>query len=148
MAFKRIKKINGNLYLYLVENTWVNGKVKQKTLKYCGRVDPYKKEIVNPMVVFNRDSNKCMWCGSTKELTIDHKIPLSKGGEDTYNNCWTLCRKCNQSKSNKTIQDLIREKKEKETINFLKDRSIEDLYYFKWIVDGRIKNRERILSRG
>jgi len=39
MAFIRKTKIKGNVYLYLVTNSWVNGKVKQKFLGYLGRED-------------------------------------------------------------------------------------------------------------
>jgi len=39
MAFIRKTKIRGIIYLYLVTNNWVNGKVKQKFLGYLGRED-------------------------------------------------------------------------------------------------------------
>lgn len=39
MSFERIKKVNGHEYKYLVENTRVDGKIKQKIIKYLGRVD-------------------------------------------------------------------------------------------------------------
>lgn len=39
MVFIRKTKIKGNVYLYLVTNKWVNGKVKQKFLGYLGRED-------------------------------------------------------------------------------------------------------------
>lgn len=46
--------------------------------------------------------NKCKYCKSTDELTIDHKIPLSKGGSNAPGNIQTLCRLCNQTKSDMT----------------------------------------------
>ena len=43
--FARVKTIKGNPYLYLVENNWVKGKVKQVVKKYLGRVFvPAKRE--------------------------------------------------------------------------------------------------------
>lgn len=39
MAFIRIKKIAGHEYKYLVVNVRKNGKVKQKVLKYLGKVE-------------------------------------------------------------------------------------------------------------
>ena len=33
--------------------------------------------------------------------TIDHIIPLSKGGNDTLDNCQPSCRACNRTKSDK-----------------------------------------------
>jgi len=43
--FARIKTIKGNPYLYLVENTWVKGKVRQKVKKYIGRVQEPSKVL-------------------------------------------------------------------------------------------------------
>lgn len=38
--FVRIKKINGHEYRYLVKSVRVDGKMKQKVIKYLGKVDP------------------------------------------------------------------------------------------------------------
>ena len=45
----------------------------------------------------------CVICGSEKDLTVDHIVALSKGGTNVESNLWCLCRKCNASKSNKTL---------------------------------------------
>ncbi len=52
--------------------------------------------------VLIRDNFKCLYCGSTKNLTIDHVIPVSKGGKSSFNNCVTACRPCNSIKGNRT----------------------------------------------
>lgn len=41
----------------------------------------------------------CVYCGTDEDLTIDHIVPLSKGGENTFGNCTIACRSCNASKS-------------------------------------------------
>jgi hypothetical protein len=38
--FERIKKINGHEYRYLVKSVRVDGKIKQKVIKYLGKADP------------------------------------------------------------------------------------------------------------
>jgi hypothetical protein len=48
--------------------------------------------------IFKRDGNKCVKCGSIHNLTIDHIMPLSKGGENDDSNLQTLCKNCNCSK--------------------------------------------------
>lgn len=51
--------------------------------------------------VFNRDNYQCKSCGKTQqetELTVDHIIPLSRGGANDISNLQTLCRCCNQQK--------------------------------------------------
>ena len=37
------------------------------------------------------------------KLTIDHIIPLNKGGKTIPENLQVLCRKCNASKSDKVM---------------------------------------------
>ena len=49
-----------------------------------------------------RDFNgKCAHCGEETKLTIDHKIPLSKGGSNFIHNIQPLCRSCNSKKKDK-----------------------------------------------
>lgn len=53
--------------------------------------------------VLKRDNFKCQYCGRTKDetkLELDHKIPRSRGGENTLNNLITACIDCNRGKSN------------------------------------------------
>ena len=59
---------------------------------------------VNRREVLRRDKHTCQYCGSTKFLTLDHVIPVSKGGQHTWDNIVTACEKCNNSKGNRTPQ--------------------------------------------
>jgi 5-methylcytosine-specific restriction endonuclease McrA len=54
--------------------------------------------------VIVRDNNECQYCGKkvTKNATIDHVIPVSRGGKSEYTNCVTSCHDCNNNKANKT----------------------------------------------
>jgi 5-methylcytosine-specific restriction endonuclease McrA len=45
---------------------------------------------------------KCAICGCNEKLTIDHIIPLSKGGEHNKKNIQPLCHSCNSRKKDKT----------------------------------------------
>jgi hypothetical protein len=55
-------------------------------------------------MIYKRDGYKCMYCGSTKKLTIDHVIPRSKGGTDDWNNLTCACSHCNTKKSDKLLE--------------------------------------------
>jgi 5-methylcytosine-specific restriction endonuclease McrA len=47
--------------------------------------------------------HRCLCCGEQKPLTVDHVIPVSKGGVNTISNIQPLCGPCNSSKGDKTI---------------------------------------------
>ena len=56
----------------------------------------------NPLLrlfIFNRDGNKCLQCGSTEHLTIDHIVPVYHGGGNEYSNLRTLCNRCNAGRA-------------------------------------------------
>lgn len=59
-------------------------------------------------LVLTKELNKlyrdpCFVCGSTKNQSIDHIIPLSRGGNHSIGNLMTLCRSCNASKNAKLM---------------------------------------------
>ncbi|MBI5196815.1 MAG: HNH endonuclease [Nitrospirae bacterium] len=46
-------------------------------------------------------SGKCHYCGSEappRELTMDHIVPIIRGGKSTKNNVVTACKECNNKK--------------------------------------------------
>ena len=72
-------------------------------------------ERVVPSVVFNRDGHRCCGCGCvvvqsktwrTDMATIDHIVPISKGGGNTYNNTQTLCSMCNARKGDMILSNI------------------------------------------
>lgn len=60
---------------------------------------PIPREVVD--AIYRRDGGKCVYCGSTQNLQLDHIIPFSRGGATTIENLQLLCQKCNLEKSNK-----------------------------------------------
>lgn len=52
-----------------------------------------------------RDKFRCGYCESKENLTIDHVVPISKGGKSTWENSVTACKPCNSSKGNKLLEN-------------------------------------------
>lgn len=63
---------------------------------------PYKEVMPTRRNILKRDRMKCQYCETTQDLTIDHILPRSRGGEDTWTNLVAACTKCNQKKGNRT----------------------------------------------
>ncbi len=60
---------------------------------------------LNNNTLFRRDGQLCMYCGQhfmSRDLTRDHIRPLSQGGEDSWQNVITACRRCNNHKGGRT----------------------------------------------
>ena len=53
------------------------------------------------LALINRDGYSCALCGTYEDLTIDHVIPLSRGGTDDLSNLRFLCRNHNSAKSDR-----------------------------------------------
>lgn len=55
--------------------------------------------------VLCRDENRCQYCAKIfpeSELTLDHIMPKSRGGNNSWKNLVAACKKCNQKKGAKT----------------------------------------------
>ncbi|MTI20366.1 HNH endonuclease [Fulvivirga sp. RKSG066] len=59
---------------------------------------PYKGVNLTRQNVFKRDAFVCQYCGTTKDLTLDHVTPRSRGGRSSWNNLVTACKRCNTQK--------------------------------------------------
>lgn len=71
--------------------------------------------------IYRRDNNftaaqrlawidtKCSRCGSTKNLALDHIIPVCAGGKATKDNAQTLCQPCNNWKAENIDRPLARQ---------------------------------------
>ena len=55
--------------------------------------------------IYMRDKFRCQYCGDKKgvsELTLDHILPRSRGGDNSPVNIVTACVACNNRKANRT----------------------------------------------
>ncbi|XVF42095.1 hypothetical protein PTKIN_Ptkin01aG0332600 [Pterospermum kingtungense] len=55
--------------------------------------------------VLVRDNFTCQYCSARENLTIDHVLPVARGGEWKWENLVTACAKCNSKKGQKTVEE-------------------------------------------
>ena len=97
------KKSNSPKFYSTIIKPKLDPNLKSKVTKTQEKEDKRSRRISQDVkdAVWNRDSGKCVECGSNENLEFDHIIPFSKGGANTYRNIQLLCEKCNRSKSDK-----------------------------------------------
>ena len=79
------------------------GRSKHFQQKLSGFTPP-----LNNQTLFKRDDHLCLYCGSQyskRELTRDHVTPISKGGNDIWQNVVSACKRCNNIKGGKTPEE-------------------------------------------
>ncbi len=90
---KNGKVVGGGLHLPLVIR-----------LLYYVKI-PHKDIPLTRRNVMHRDNYTCQYCGKKNDLTIDHVIPRSRGGKDTWDNVTVACLRCNVSKGSRTPKE-------------------------------------------
>ncbi len=66
---------------------------------------PYRRIMLTRKNVIRRDGFRCQYCGSRDRLTIDHVMPKSRGGRDTWENLVAACVPCNNRKGNRKPEE-------------------------------------------
>lgn len=87
---------------------------QQEIKKQRQRIKDFRKRSVfghiseyELFTLFNRDK-KCVYCSSENKLTIDHILPISRGGTNEFHNLVLCCQSCNSKKSNNNVFDFCR----------------------------------------
>ncbi len=69
---------------------------------------PIRLQIVSRKNILIRDQYRCMYCGrklQSANLTLDHVMPRSRGGRDTWDNLVACCRPDNHRKGDRTPEE-------------------------------------------
>lgn len=89
----------------------VKGPVRLPTIVLCCEYSAVKwKRVLFPTKhnIWERDRYTCCYSGrrlSREEVTVDHIIPVSKGGENTWLNLVTCAADINRKKGDKSLED-------------------------------------------
>ena len=94
MLYKFRKRAGGPLSKFTLQSVYEDNIKKYGTLtcEYCKK-----------MIQFGNDS-------------VDHRLPISRGGDNSRENLNISCRFCNFSKNNKTVEEFLAKKGEKNGI--------------------------------
>lgn len=76
-----------------------------RLLRYVKVPIRYGPQILSKSGVLKRDGFKCAYCHERRADTVDHIIPRSKGGPDSWENLISSCLTCNQEKGNRTPEE-------------------------------------------
>ena len=82
----------------------------------------HKKIKFNKNLIFKRDLYCCQYCGyagTPGQLTIDHILPKSRGGKNSFDNCITACKTCNNFKGSRTPDEAKMKSKKLDSTPFL-----------------------------
>lgn len=95
--------------------------------------------VQNPAPTFGRQFERlfpgesCYYCGDAPN-SVDHIIPRSRGGDDGIGNLVPCCFRCNQMKSNQTLQEFIA--RMELVLTTLREKSVVKIGVKKIIQDG------------
>lgn len=71
--------------------------VRHRTIRKQAKRIPYTAQQLQQR--WQEFDNTCAYCGVSENLTVDHFVPLSKGGIDAISNIIPACHSCNSRKS-------------------------------------------------
>ena len=80
--------------------------VRPVIIRLLRYIKHYTRQLrANRNRIYKRDGYQCVYCGSHKNLTLDHVVPKSRGGGNTWTNLVTSCQKCNLKKADRTPEE-------------------------------------------
>lgn len=53
--------------------------------------------------VFDEKGRDCTYCGEPGCSVLDHMLPVTRGGKNSFENLFPACETCNTSKGNRTL---------------------------------------------
>lgn len=92
---KRTRQFLANIYAF-------------RSLKYARRRLKGHSLSTYRVILIDRYGERCMrpGCKSTEKITVDHIVPRSRGGKDSFKNLQLLCYKHNQEKGNREEHEI------------------------------------------
>lgn len=85
---------------------WAHAEAARRLREMLAAAEPTQRRPLTKetrMLVYRRDGYQCVECGEHEihELSIDHVVAVTAGGDNEPSNLRTLCRRCNSAKGNR-----------------------------------------------
>ena len=86
---------------------------------------PPKRMVLSKRNIIKRDGHQCQYCGATHAtMTVDHVIPRTMGGGDTWENLVCACARCNNVKGYRSAEQvgmkLVRKPRRPNHVTFIR----------------------------
>lgn len=75
-----------------------------RLVRYVVTTWMHRPAVYGRSSVLRRDRHQCAYCGRHGS-TLDHVLPISRGGGSTWLNTVTACGSCNSRKANRTPEE-------------------------------------------
>ena len=95
-------------------------KLQSGEISWSGSIREYIKE--------QEIVGKCIYCGSSENLSVDHLIPSSRGGPESGDNAVTACKSCNSSRGDKGIYEWFELERRNEIPRIVEGKYLKELY--------------------
>ena len=95
-------------------------KLQAGEIEWSSSIREWIRERENPDI--------CIYCGSNEKLTVDHMIPLSRGGPDHPDNAVWVCGRCNSSKGDKRLYEYFSLEKRNQIPRIAEGKYLKLLY--------------------
>jgi 5-methylcytosine-specific restriction endonuclease McrA len=90
----------------------------------------YRVTIEDWQKILRSFNNSCAYCGSKGDMTIDHVVPLSRGGRHCIANLLPACERCNANKGNYTLVEWRNLNRKSNVRNLMQKKP--------WVLDDRM----------
>lgn len=109
-SWLEVSQVRAALERQNIEEDWIKGvnfDIQVPRVIRLLNYDRFPRNVVkfNRRNIFLRDENRCQYCGnkfSTHQLSLDHVVPKSRGGQTTWENIVCACLRCNVRKGGRT----------------------------------------------
>lgn len=104
------RKLNHERRLEIERSSRLRNKEKNRPSKNARQGIRNRKLANTPYLILEKELRKiynspCFMCGCEENQSLDHIIPISRGGSHSVGNIMTLCKNCNASKNARTITE-------------------------------------------